>query len=188
MSAKPWHRIRGKGKETNAAWRAFRIYRDMGYVRTAAKAWIEYREGTGKKPIPLPRWFNEWQSYNKWTARCQAFDEAEYERVRLANERKRDAARQVLVDGAKAAAQSMLVMARGKRLPEQTVESSVARAAQRDVLKIAGVEPPERIEITGADGGPVEFALDISKLDDEDLRALARIQDKMASGDDDGGS
>ena len=75
-------------------------------------------------------------------------------RFRVANERKRDAARQVLVDGAKAAAMSMVVMSRGKRLPDQDLESSVARAAQRDALTIAGVEPPERIEAPGPGGRP----------------------------------
>lgn len=161
-------------KETDAQWRAFCIYRDAGGARSIRLAWKEYRATTGKKPVTVPRWFTDWTQANNWTLRTRAYDSAELERIRIENEGKRNAARQVLLDGAETIAKSMVVLGRGKRLPGMEINEQTARAAQRDILNMAGVSEARRLEVSGPGGGPITMrSLDaIDELTDEEITKM----------------
>lgn len=73
--SKPWER---QEEETDKAFAAFCIYRDMGAGRSLAGAWQKQRKDGGKtaeKTTNPPRYWEQWSSLYSWSARAVAYDE-----------------------------------------------------------------------------------------------------------------
>ena len=69
MSSNPWDRL---PDETDAAWRAFCIYRDLGPKRTVSEAYRNcYGKGPDKEP---PKFFRKWAKRYDWKRRAAAYD------------------------------------------------------------------------------------------------------------------
>lgn len=75
--AEPWDR---RPEETEKAWLAFKLYRDMGPGRSLARAYHAYRIEAGNVSGDDPAleaaagYFNEWSTGNAWVKRVQAYD------------------------------------------------------------------------------------------------------------------
>jgi hypothetical protein len=87
----PWAR---RFKEPAHAWNAFRLYRDLGPMRTMANAYDAYLIERGSRPDAESRGRNSgvsrawarWRKEWSWDERCQAFDRCREERERKALE------------------------------------------------------------------------------------------------------
>jgi hypothetical protein len=71
--------------------------------------------------------------------------------------------------------EDMYLLARAQRQEKQ------ARLVLADIRKLLGLDAPTRSEVTGAEGGPIEVAQkpDLTKLNDEELDALAAINRRL---------
>lgn len=93
--------------ETDAAWKAFCVYRDLGDERSIAKA----LEATGRKPGNSRNW-ERWSSQYDWTERARAWDDSIIDRIRKDREKELIAMRKRHIEAGQAmqsvAARSML--------------------------------------------------------------------------------
>lgn len=95
-----------RSDETDAAWKAFCIYRDLGDERSIAKA----LGGDGKRAAK--RRYEEWSSKNNWVQRARAWDASLVDRIRKDREKELIAMRKRHIEAGQAmqsiAARSML--------------------------------------------------------------------------------
>ncbi len=155
--------------ETGPAWAAFQAYRDAGPSRSVAKV----AGKLGKSSTLLSRW----SSRHDWVARAAAYDvDADREwRAQQAAARRDMAHRHAHV----AAKMLTLVVRRlGQLDPAKLSPAELARwleVAARVEREALGA--PDRVEVSGLDGGPVQ----VLDLTDEDRRArLRQLQAEIA--------
>lgn len=155
--------------ETSLAYQAFEVYRDMGPGRTLARV----SAVLGKSEAFLSRW----SFRNGWVSRAEAFD-AEAARIASAkslNDHAEVRARQAEL-GRVLQAKGAERMAKMDPLELSATEAIKATEAgakiERDALGIGA-----RVEVTGADGGPVSHAVTVTI----DVGEESRMR---ASGDD----
>lgn len=93
---RPWDRQKG---ESEAAYRAFLAYRDLGPGRTREAAYATtYGHGGGTKKAPAGQ-FTKWCDEHRWVDRCRHWDNhLQAERDRAAAERAREWERRRLDD------------------------------------------------------------------------------------------
>ncbi|CAB4912179.1 unannotated protein [freshwater metagenome] len=166
LSPDPWER---QPDETTKAYEAFAMYRDQGARRSVRAVARE-----SNKHVTL---IGRWSSAHHWVERAAAFDaDTQRQEIEAWQKQRRDSARrraklgQALQD--KAAA----------RL--QTIDLDVINATQVAQLAREGARlereafgEPDRLEITGADGGPIEHAA----LSAEERRARAAELRRLAA-------
>lgn len=164
--------------ETDAAYTAFLVYRACGRTRTILgirERWgdVGGELGVAGKP-PSVTSIERWATANSWRLRAQAWDaELDAAWQREVKDRRLQAAR-LNAD----------IADKGLRLVSEQLDHLVWRAAATpdgglDVLDIRRLvdsmsrlqrlalgESTENVQVTGKDGGPVEFE-DVSKLTDE---------------------
>lgn len=173
----PWERREG---ETPAQWLAFTLYLGMGPSRSISKAWLRYRQETGRRAEGLPhRWFNDWTSKNDWYARACAYDQHQAEEGLRRLEKARNEALDVIAAQAPELAKTLIVMGRGRRVPNAEVDDRVIASVNKDLLDRIGAKAPDRVELTGRDGGPVEVdRVDLSRLSDDEIKMLLALRRK----------
>jgi hypothetical protein len=78
--------------ETDASFKAFAIFRDMGTSRTHDAAFALYQQATGKIPSGrAPRAWFQWADAFDWKVRIRAYDDAlEAERLEIEARRRRE--------------------------------------------------------------------------------------------------
>ncbi len=161
----PWER---REVETDPAWAAFRAYRDMGLERSLAKV----AEDLGKSLQLMERW----SSKHRWVMRSTAFD-IETDRLWMASlntERRKMAQRQVKTA---ALAQNKVAQWLLDLNPDELSPNEAARwleVASKMEQAVLGL--PQRIEVSGADGGPVEIA---SLSPEETVMRLRQVQTEI---------
>lgn len=105
-----WNR---RSDETDAAWKAFCVYRDMGDERSITRA----LEASGKKAGNKRRW-ETWSSQYNWVERARTWDASIIEKVRKDREKELIAMRKRHIEAGQAmqsvAARSMLKAVRDK--------------------------------------------------------------------------
>lgn len=166
-SLEQWER---QPTETAVAYSNFSVYRDLGPARSLRKAASEL--GKSRKTL------DEQSAVHRWVARAEAWDRAqEIERRALQ--------RQAAIESAErhsAVANAML----GKVI-SRLGQLDVATLSPRDLahwVEVAvkvqrlALGEPERYEVTGKDGGPIEVAHLSDEERKERLAALRREIDK----------
>jgi hypothetical protein len=86
-----WER---QDRESIKAYKAFCVYRDLGYNRSLQEAMNELRQNRGKTPVNVrqkndPRLLERWSSKYRWVSRAEAYDEYLEGMERKERERKR---------------------------------------------------------------------------------------------------
>jgi hypothetical protein len=160
----PWDRQPG---ESNPAWEAFRIYRDMGATRSITKV----AEQVHKNRQLMGRWSRT----HTWPLRTIAFDKFNDREWQLTMREEAD----------KANKRNAAIAAKIIKRVEAAVDflafedaGELARAfdiATKIQARALGMST-ENLQVTGKGGGPVEVA-DVTLLSDEDRRA--RLQQLM---------
>lgn len=156
----PWERL---PTEKDPAWEAFRTYRDMG---PGERSLAKVGQQLGKSRHLMERW----SSTHAWVRRAAAWD-MEQDRLwreSLATERRRMAERQARIGSmAEGKVASWLVNLDAERMtPSEAARwLEVASNLQHKVLGV-----PQRVEISGVDGGPME----VSALPPEEVAARLR--------------
>lgn len=163
----PWERMEGESEE---AWSAFQLYRDLGMDRSLARV----RQVVGKSNTLLGRWSKR----DGWVARCEAFDR-EQDRLWMLSQAK--ARREMAVRHVKVANAVMnkVVKRLNKIDPDDLTPSELVKffEAATKVERLA-LEQPTRVEITGKDGGPMSIEVGLS---DKERRArLEELQKELA--------
>lgn len=154
--SEPWERQPGEGAK---AYQAFALYRDAGIERSADKV----AATLGKSRNMLYRW----SVAHSWVLRASSFDRHEDRIFQLARraQQRRAADRQARIAGAmmsKLVERLQSLDVAKMSLREMAHWLDVTAKVERQALGIA-----DKVEITGADGGPVEVAV----LSDEDRHA-----------------
>lgn len=167
---KPWDRQPG---ESDPAWAAFVVYRDLGLERSTAKV----RENTGKNR----RLIEGWSSKNSWVVRVQAWDaeqDKQWQRD-LAAERRKAARRNIEISGQM---KDLAVAGIGHltEAPEKLKAVDVSRLVEV-ATKVEALSTGGPTEITGAaaddSGHGTLSAEQIDMLTDEDrLSRMIQLQ------------
>ncbi len=71
MSENSWDRIKN---ETQKAFNAFGLYRDLGYTRSMQKVAQMYAKETGRKENTILAQLKRWSSKYDWVKRCEDYD------------------------------------------------------------------------------------------------------------------
>ncbi|MFB6371597.1 MAG: hypothetical protein ABEN55_00445 [Bradymonadaceae bacterium] len=194
----PWKR---RDDETDAAWQAFRIYRDLGPARNFQKAWEKYADERGLKTEEPHGKFWEWVREKSWEKRVKAY-EAHKDEMRLARHReKRREAQDELMKQVVNVVRRLIVTALGPEALEQIegmseMPDGVQYDAMLEVLDRGGVDAADKLEITGditqrskREGLDLELFADFLEMDEEDrserIKALERMRSQIDGGDDD---
>jgi len=189
LERRPWDRQPG---DTDAAWRAFQSYRDLGPDRTLDRA---YQHRYGHERASAAGHFREWARHNAWVDRTRAYDafieqqaRAEQERVwvdRALGQANRtwDLAQQLRTK-AEEMARYPLTRQRTER-DGHTIVIEPARWTFRDARAIAETadklerlatgEPNVRSELSGPGGTPLLEALNLTALDPHEKTALLTL-------------
>ena len=186
----PWERWPG---ESDAAFSAFVIYRDLGPQRSLDAASTRYHarnqpppaqsDGTGRKNKKCSGQIRTWANRWDWRARAAAWDA---EQDRLA----RQAMHQEILDMRKRHAQEAMMLQKAatqrlQALDPQTLTQAQLLAYFVEATKLERLSrgEPETVgeqRVTGRDGGPIEYrdaALDTATF--EDLRQLRDIRARL---------
>jgi hypothetical protein len=157
----PWDR---RPDESPPAFAAFRTYLEQGAARSVTKVAEECHKSRSL--------IGRWSSRHRWRARSDAYDAHDTARylAEVADARRTLAHRHLAVSRvalAKVAAAVEGIDVDGLTVPELTRLSDIATRTEREALQV-----PVRLEVTGADGGPVPVL--IAEMTDEER--LARLQ------------
>lgn len=170
----PWERQKG---ETRVAFEAFIVYRDS-MERTLAKTGA----ALGKSTNLMKRWSYRWN----WVDRCMAWD-IEVDRIRRESMLKEiEAMNQRHIAEAMALQQKAIERLRGVDPADLNPNQVLAYLTEAAKMERVARGIPDRVqqEVSGPDGGPVEVSaqsgLDLSRLTEEELRALASIRRRLA--------
>jgi hypothetical protein len=144
---RPWERLR---KESAQAFEGFVIYRDMGADRSLAKV----AERLGKSTTLVERW----SARDAWVTRVEAWEtEQDREWIRQQQVHRRETGKRQLrlANAMQSALVGALANVDPKKLSPRDLATwlDVTAKVQRQALGLG-----DRIEVTGADGGPVELA------------------------------
>lgn len=149
---KPWLR---QPDETGAQYHGFSFYRDLGPARRLQDAYEKYVADKGLKGAAygVSSHFTDWSSDNRWVERAEAYDEELQNRSVQLREAAAVAARTVAAEHAEEIVRGLADIARG-RVPAveegmERVSHSAQIAAAKTLLDIAGINEPQRIEVTG---------------------------------------
>lgn len=161
LSGNPWDR---RGQEGNAAYNAFSIYLELGYVRSIPKVQKELGLSSNSQ-------LHTWKKDHDWNERCRAWDSYE---LNISLERRaesREAARQVLFDAAVDLATILVQAAKGEMTKDPgKIQPSTRVAAAQKGLELCGLVPPKRIEMTHKDERNLKKAAKaVEKVDDIDV-------------------
>lgn len=164
----PWDRLPG---ESNQAWEAFRIYRDMGLTRSHVKVAAE----VGKNVTMMGRW----SKAHTWPLRAIAYDKFCDREWQLTMQEEAARANKA---NAKIAAKMIERVAAATDFLAFEDAGELARVfdvATKIQARALGMST-ENVQVTGKGGGPVEVA-DVSMLSDEDRRArMSQLMDQLA--------
>lgn len=173
-----WHK---RGSETNKAYAAFVIYRDLGHNRSLQKAANQYY---GKSAANV-RQLERWSSQHDWVARVAAYDEhqrREHERVVAeqfaADREKHRAQRQKLLDLMNGVVHEVTRTyfpdaKPGQGKPPTTMSAQDFNALMRGIATMMDQSraefndlPAQRMEHAGHDGGAIVFrtGMDVDEL------------------------
>ena len=186
--------------ENDNAWLAFQCYLELGQgKRSISKAWPVYvvrKELKGRLPSAA---FKRWCSQRSWVTRCAAYDDHRFSVRMEAAHAAVEEARAILMEGAIASALTLKKFASGRQVYSDTeiavafendealLPPQVAAMAAKELLDRVGVIKPTKLEITGANQGPIEtkVRLDLSRLSKAELRILAALKTKATAEDED---
>ena len=178
-----WERREG---ETETAYNAFCVYRDLGITRTLRKAATafyaqseEHQNDTERAPNPAAlRRFKEWSRTWLWVSRVEAFDAEEQRETMLRMKERRQKMREshFAVGGLalQRATQRLQQMALDEELPLRSVPSLIRAGSELQRLALGeptSIEDMRCTEQPEEEGGD----LDVSKLSVEDQEELVRI-------------
>lgn len=163
----PWER---QPRESAPAFAAFRAYRDMGEGRSLTRA----AEEVGKSRDLLRRWSRRWS----WVFRAEAWDREEERLVRQATVKAR---REMSERHAKiaVAVQQKVVTRLAQIDPSELTPSDLIRWLEVSVkIERAARGEPERVEVSGANGGAVQ--VEVAQLSDEQRRLrMEQLRDEL---------
>lgn len=160
---KPWDK---RPSETDLSHDAFLVYLHQGVSRSLARVVVELG-----RDDHYVRQLKRWSSEHEWVSRCAAYDEATWAARKDGRDEARDRARQSLVDAAGAAADTV------RELMEDTgTPPSVRLACAREILSLAGLVAPKRVELSGPDGKDIRVTARraLTGLDTDQLRLVAQ--------------
>lgn len=158
----PWER---QEKESDPAWEAFTVYRDMGAERSLAKT----GQHLGKSTVLM----EGWSVKHGWVRRAAAWD-MEQDRLwreSLVAERRKMAERQARIG---AMAEGKIAQFIVELDPRTLTASEAARwleVASRLQHQVLGV--PQRVEVSGPDGGPMQVE---SMSPEQAMQRLREVQ------------
>lgn len=155
----PWDR---REAETDPAWQAFTIYRDMGLTRSTAKV----AQQLGKSKTLMDRWSRT----HSWVIRCHAYDVAEDRAHRLAMRAARvDAERRNLriAQGMMGKAAGAIATLNTADLKPQDIARFVEAASKLEAMTLGTAT--EITHVSGPGGGAVQ--VDVGAMSDEDRHA-----------------
>lgn len=195
---RPWER---RENETDAQWLAFMLYRDQGLGRTVEEAWDAYADERDLKSDKAPQHFWNWVNENDWNERCRAYDRFIDEKRRAEHEKKRREARATILDNINQVAQRLMLTALSKRMLPREVRQNLPGEiddpgvrefnAMIEVLDRAGIDAPDKVEISGdmtqrhegdapGTGIDPELFANLLQMDDEDRdRRIDELDDMM---------
>lgn len=156
----PWDR---QPDESNPAWEAFRIYRDMGLTRSLTKVAAE----VGKSTTLLGRWSKR----HTWPLRTSAYDKDVDRQWQLTMKEERDKANR---RNARIAARAMAKVESAMDFLVFEDAGEVARmmdTATKVEARALQIGTETNVRVSGPGGGPVEVDSMVSMLSDEDRRA-----------------
>jgi len=181
----PWDQLEG---EKPRDYQRFLDYLSLGPARTVRRL-IERYESEGKKAFSVSLYAKLSMRYD-WVERARAYDYTELSARLEDRTQARELARQVLVDSAAETAGILVALRDGQmdrgdtepvldRHGDVTGERSVVPPATRlasakEILSLAGLTPPKRIELTGKDGEELKLRarVAVSDLSTEQIGAL----------------
>lgn len=181
--------------ETDAAYTAFLVYRALGRSRSIRRThsdWGQVADDVGanpNRPASLTS-IEKWHGANSWRLRAQAWD-AELEA---------DWQREVQDRRIRAARRNADIAEKGMNLVASQLDVLISRVDTKDpdrgldvldirrlvdslsrLERLAYGDPTENVQVTGKDGGPVEFE-DVSKLTDEQrMVRMEEVQTELQS-------
>lgn len=187
-----WEKLEG---ETDHAYAAFCVYRDLGITRKLRKAakefysqMDEYQGDTERLPTTASiQRFKRWSSAWMWVSRVEAFDaeEARDRSLRM-REKRIKMAEQHFAVGSLAltrAAQRLQTMGLTEEMPLKSVPSLIRAGA--DLQRLAVGEPTSIEDVRSTTRSPEEeIGLDVSNLSQQDQEELARIAGLLEDFDD----
>ena len=160
--------------ESVHAFEAFAIYRDLGISRSFSKVC----EQLGKSNTLMCRWSSRWQ----WVARCAAYDSYLDRQRRKVQEREIIEAKNryvALSRGVLSKLATRLNNLSGEEIPVTMIDRLLKTASD---LELRALGESERVELTGAQGGPIKTEMKVSHdaiNDPEILRLLDAISQRM---------
>ena len=171
--ANPWDRL--AAEKTDAAWSAFVAYRDMPLPRSLAK--LGQHLGCSKQNL------ENWSSRNRWVDRCRAWDAAQ-DRITqeaIENELKQLARRNVKLIGA---AQGKVAAKLAKITDNDISPGKLPQwiRALSEAERIARGAPAYRVEVTGKDGGAIEFQRQMSEAEQQLADILGAVLEQAPAG------
>lgn len=176
--AYPWEQQPG---ETDRAYRAFVVYRDMGANRSLRLAAQRHFGLAPDDPATnQKRHFAKWSHANRWVERCSQFDAfSDYQRWA----EKQTAIREM--EGRHAAIAINVQRAALDKLeelsPREMSAGDVIRFLEKAVQieRLARGEATARNEVQGQGGGPIEVAIGIEELEERVVQLLEMRQDDV---------
>lgn len=181
----PWER---REDETDLAWMAFRIFRDLGLGRTVEEAWRKYSEKRDLAGGKAQSHFHNWKAEHDWYERVEAFDrrkEKQHQEQLLAARRE---ALEEIAGSAGDLANALLAMAAGQLSDgEGTGQDRVQLDAIRESLDRIGVDTADELKVDAEVGvesnKSVEHSFDVGEmlqdLDADELDVAEKILDKL---------
>lgn len=159
--------------ETLNAWAALVDYAHMGPGRSLEALTLTYQSATGARPTKRIATLKDWSANYAWQARVAAFDEAEAERQTEKYRERSDRALDDLMTLADTYRGKVKIMVDGYSwdIASHGQVALALKTATEATLKAYRV--PEKKEIAGPDGGPLQL-VDLTNLDDERYREYLR--------------
>lgn len=173
-STPPWERT---PEESEAAWLAFTIFRDLGPARSLSAALRILNERTGKRSTKPGRAWHTWKRRHRWTARVQAYDL--HNGVRTNKTDVRDA-----MQASPGVVREVMELAEMSapdltRLMVDIARGEIEAGAQQmrailETLKLAGISPEliARTATPSKRGGGPSTTYDLSGMSTDDIIAL----------------
>jgi hypothetical protein len=155
--------------ESDPAWAAFQKYRDMGLTRSTGKVAQESRK---HKSL-----MDRWSSKYRWVARASAWDVEQDRawRAEMADRRREMANRQARIGSLAESKVAEWLMQVDPQTLSPSEASRLLEVATRLQHQVLGV--PQRVEISGPDGGPMQVE---GLTAEETLARLKDVQSQIA--------
>ncbi len=165
MTPDPWERQKG---ESRKAFAAFVVYRDMGESRSTEKVG---KEG-GKSWGLIQRWCTRWH----WVDRCASYDDYFDRQQRNAREQEiieMNRRHVTIARGLLARVTARLAKMNEEEIGVQSLAPLLRSAAE---VERRGMGVSDRVEVTGAEGGPIQAEVEVMQnaLGDPEARDLLR--------------